>query len=82
MTYSRANESRPVALDTSYTLSSTLPDEVFDAVSKSFEVKKSGSNYYVPGQQPQGDIELLFGGSAAPPVISVLFSELAIPANL
>lgn len=79
--YSRVNESRPVALDTGYTLS-TLPDDVFDAVSESFEVKKSGSNYYVPCQQPQSDVELLFGDSATTVVISVPFSELAIPANL
>jgi len=39
----------PVALDTGYTLS-TLPDDVFDAISKSFEVKKPGSNCYVPCQ--------------------------------
>lgn len=80
-TYSKIDESRPVALDTGFTLS-TLPDEVFDALAKSFDVKKSGSNYYVPCQQPQGHTELLFGGSIAPITISVPFSELAIPANL
>ena len=82
-TYSKVEESRPVVLDTGFTLS-TLPDDVFDAVSKTFDVKKSGNNYYVPCQQPGGHVELLFGGSTQPiPIIvSIPFSELAVPANL
>lgn len=80
-TYSKTGQSRPVALDTGFTLS-TLPDDVFDAVIKSFEVEKSGSNYYVPCKQPQGQVELVFGASGAAITVSVPFSELAIPANL
>jgi hypothetical protein len=53
-------------------------------VAENFQIKKSGHNYYVPCQQPEGSVDFFFGRSSdiGQITISVPFSELAIPANL
>lgn len=79
ISYSNNTITQPVTLDSGYTLS-TLPDEIFDVVAKEFYVRKSGDNCYSPCKQPEGSVQLRFGGSRLSLVVP--FSRLSIPANL